>query len=391
MAKNIIFCADGTWNSPNDVPSADKVTSSNVFKLFTFLEGRMIAGTKTEDITGDILEREKVLKSDDGKTLQIAKYINGVGNSEHKLQNLLGGGFGFGVITRVIRGYTFISRNFEIGDNIYIVGFSRGAYTARALAGLIASQGLLKNNYTRGDETAYRLATLAWSKYMESVHADFAAEITTALATSLEKFKSFIRGENLTESDLIPTNIAAVAVWDTVGAMGIPEVDPTKKQIHDAFKFANTTLSSKVNKGFHAIAIDEQRLMFTPTLWDDDRDRITQVVFPGVHADVGGGYPTTNNESGLSDGALQWMITNLRNEGVKFFDSEISKINPNPTAPAHKEWPKLTTDIGLRTSITGRHFSAHSSVALRRNATGVVHDYKKSPKVMTKYNPINWP
>ena len=156
MAKNIIFCADGTWNNPDDeaLTPAERAKAdppSNVFKLFTHLAGRMVARTKVEDITGQILEREKRLTDNQGHTLQIAKYINGVGNGNNKIQELIGGGFGAGLVKRIVRGYTFISRNYQEGDSIYIIGFSRGAYTARALAGLITSQGLLSSKFPRGD------------------------------------------------------------------------------------------------------------------------------------------------------------------------------------------------------------------------------------------------
>ena len=136
MAKNIIFCADGTWNN-SGTETENKVDAvSNVLKLFIYLLGSAAQKTEIKDLTGNILELEKSHMV--GTELrQIAKYINGVGNSNFKINRALGGAFGFGLIERIARGYTFISRNYEVGDQIYIVGFSRGAYTARALAGLI--------------------------------------------------------------------------------------------------------------------------------------------------------------------------------------------------------------------------------------------------------------
>ena len=101
----------------------------------------------------------------DGQTQQIAKYLHGVGDSRNPIIKLLGGAFGVGVIARVVRGYTFISRNYVPGANIIIVGFSRGAYTARALAGLIVSQGLLAASLTQDKELAYRRGAEAWYRY----------------------------------------------------------------------------------------------------------------------------------------------------------------------------------------------------------------------------------
>jgi hypothetical protein len=95
--------------------------------------------------------------------------------------------------------------------------------------------------------------------------------------------------------------------------------------------------STNVKRGRHAIAIDEQRGDFTPTLWDAD-DRIVQVLFPGAHADVGGGYPLANNESGLSDGAFKWMSDELANLGVRFAAPPSCPPKPNSQGTAHRPW-----------------------------------------------------
>jgi len=150
MAKRIVFCADGTWNGPEKQTGVAPIDSvdehgelqsakvTNVVKLFANLGGRVTPQTMTlRD------EQEKVLADAAGATVQIAKYVHGVGNSESFLKKAMGGMFGMGVIARIVRGYTFISRHYDAGDEIHIVGFSRGAYTARALAGMISSVGLL--------------------------------------------------------------------------------------------------------------------------------------------------------------------------------------------------------------------------------------------------------
>jgi uncharacterized protein (DUF2235 family) len=166
MAKSIVFCADGTWNGPGqgEEQEADGGRRTNVYKLFLNLDGTLAAGTGTL-LTAD--EQEKVLAGPDGRVTQIAKYLHGVGDSRNFLVRMLGGGGGAGLVTRVVRGYTFISRNFEPGDRIFIVGFSRGAYTARALAGLIAARGLLddKQNDLSDRDQAYRLGSAEWFTY----------------------------------------------------------------------------------------------------------------------------------------------------------------------------------------------------------------------------------
>ena len=388
MPKNIIFCADGTWNKPDDDPQLNPARkadpSSNVFKLFTLLDGRMVSNTKFTDITGEILEREKKL-SDDKSVLQITKYINGVGNAQNKIQELIGGGFGTGLIKRIVRGYTFISRNYEPGDRIHIIGFSRGAYTARALAGLIVSQGLLSNKFPRGDAESYKLGAQAWYRYRKAGAEK--RNVFAQLAEAVQDLPGFLKSNSLKESDFIRNvDISTVAVWDTVGSLGIPEYNAQTNALGDAFRFADIQLSARVGHGFHALALDEQRLLFSPTFWEK-APNVTQYVFPGVHSDVGGGYPTQNNESGLSDGALLWMIEQLAANGV-FFSDAVKNIKPDATAPAHKEWDKIAvTGLGIRRFDANLGVIAHQSVVDRQAATAVVHDIGEAPK---KYNPSNW-
>ena len=159
MSKNIVFCADGTWNHPGDPELDDSANPSNVFKLFLKLEGKDDPGT-----TRLADEQEKTLSAPDGATIQVAKYLHGVGDSKNFLVRVLGGGFGEGLITRIVRGYTFVSRNYQPGDKIYFVGFSRGAYIARALAGLISAKGLLPPDIASEDDKteAYRQGSAVW-------------------------------------------------------------------------------------------------------------------------------------------------------------------------------------------------------------------------------------
>jgi uncharacterized protein (DUF2235 family) len=333
MTKNIIFCADGTWNNPNEDENADHCPDpTNVYKLFTYLDGAL-----SLDSLLNADEQEKTL-SDSGTTQQVSKYIHGVGDSRNPINKLLGGAFGAGVIARVVRGYTFISRNYEPGVNVVIVGFSRGAYTARALAGLIASQGVLAPEITADKELAYRRGAEAWYRYRKSTISNpFSLARLAEIAADLP---AFVSQGSLKEGDLVSVDrISAVAVWDTVGALGFPMYVARDKRV-DAFKFADTKLSDKVVRGFHAVALDERRNDFVPTLWDPALN-VTQVLFPGAHCDVGGGYPMINEESGLSDGALKWMIDQLAGVGVLFSMAQGFPIKPNPAGPAHEPWAHL--------------------------------------------------
>ena len=332
MSKTIIFCADGTWNGPAEPDQVDATApATNVFKLFASLAGA--------DVPGTLMlanEQERQLADASGTVIQIAKYLHGVGDSKNYLVQVMGGTVGSGLIVRIVRGYTFISRNYRDGDQIIINGFSRGAYTARALAGMIAEQGLL--DATQIDltdkTTAYRLGSAVWYAHRKDVHAanaDWLGRLEDYV-TDLPAFVS----RPPPSSQLIQAPIEAVAVWDTVGSLGIPDFTLQMARV-DPFQFADTKLSPVVKCGIHAIAVDEQRTDFTPTLWDAD-PRITQVLFPGAHSDVGGGYPATNNESGLSDCSLAWMTAQLTRLGVQFAATPTFAISPSSTGPSHQPW-----------------------------------------------------
>src|SRR3954447_6521987 len=154
MSKNIVFCADGTWNHPSEPEDhSPDGADTNVYKTFLKLEGELDA-----DSIKFANEQEKTLSAADRSIEQVAKYLHGVGDSRNFLVRILGGAVGAGLIARVVRGYTFVSRNYEKGDRIYLIGFSRGAYTARALAGLISAKGLLPTDIAKKSdkEGAYR-------------------------------------------------------------------------------------------------------------------------------------------------------------------------------------------------------------------------------------------
>jgi Uncharacterized alpha/beta hydrolase domain (DUF2235) len=354
MTKNIVFCADGTWNGPGQPDNDDKsARATNVLKLFLNL-----AGQDEPDSFKLANEQERTLSGADGAVRQASKYLHGVGDSDNFLVKALGGTLGAGLITRIVRGYTFISRNYAQGDKVFIVGFSRGAYTARALAGLIAAKGLL--DATRIDltkkETAYRLGAAVWYAYRNAAlrsNTDWFGRLEE-MALDLPAFLSLPPRDDL----LIPAPIEAVAVWDTVGALGIPEFTVQMERV-DSFQFADRKLSPIVRNGLHAIAVDEQRADFTPTLWDADA-RITQVLFPGAHGDVGGGYATADNESGLADSALRWMMDELASLGVVFADPLAWQPKPDACATAHQPWTNPPWPLLPRGS---RHFPAGLYIA----------------------------
>src|SRR6266571_3046727 len=263
MPKNIVFCADGTWNGPaqqtgvstiDDADAHGEVAQSaitNVVKLFANLRGQVTAETlKLPN------EQEKVARDAKGDVVQVAKYMHGVGDSSHEALKVFGGIFGMGVVARIVRGYTFISRHYTPGDAIHLIGFSRGAYTARALAGMIAHIGVL--NPTAYDPAnkveAYCYGMAAWAK-SKSITLWGTGKLTT-IATHVLGIIEHLAAAPLPDNALIPeVKIRCVGVWDTVGSMGIPAyVDDTR---YDVFRFTDTSLHPNVELGFHAMAIDE--------------------------------------------------------------------------------------------------------------------------------------
>jgi uncharacterized protein (DUF2235 family) len=375
MSKNIVFCADGTWNGPGEDDKDGTEDVTNVFKLFSNL-----AGEPKPDAFTDEQERSLI---ESGAVLQVTKYLHGVGDSGNLLVKILGGAFGSGLITRIVRGYTFISRNYVPGDKIFLVGFSRGAYTARALAGLISKKGLLDaakldlNDKVDG----YRYGLGAWYDYRHEKlqSSGFWLDQLRAVAASITGFMHFMLEPP--DDALVPAPIEAAGVWDTVGALGIPEYNARLIR-RDVFQFADLKLSPVVKCGFHAVAVDEMRIDFTPTLWDAD-PRVTQILFVGGHCDVGGGYP----DCAQSDAALKWMTGELAKRGALFSSTPDFSPQPNPKGIAHAEWEHIPWNKLLRGS---RNFpkglALHQGVLDRIAAGKVVADPGDDPGA---YSPSN--
>ncbi len=234
------------------------------------------------------------------------KYLPGVGTQGNPILRLLGNAFGDGIAELIVRGYTFLSRNYGPGDAIVITGFSRGATAARALAGFVAVHGLLdRTRYDVDDkDAAYRRAIAAWYAYREP-KPDFASQARLALMRATLGLPVLQAGDYVA----VP-QIQAVGVFDTVSSLGLPRLDSNGDAVFD-FTICDTTLNAKVRNGFHALAADETRDLFSPTFWAA-REGVVQHIFPGVHSNVGGGYP----ERGLSDGALDWMLGQLEAAGL---------------------------------------------------------------------------
>jgi len=262
MSKRIVFCADGTWNSP--------VTNTNVYRLY-----------KALTVSAD----------------QVTYYDDGIGADASGLAKVLQGAFGDGLFEKIQAGYTQIAHVYEPGDQIYLFGFSRGAYTVRCLAGMIANCGLPSGSFTD-----------------DCVKQAFAAYRSPANRSAM------LAG--LTACGLVQSGIQMIGVWDTVGALGIPAIfggiDESK------YGFLDTGLHPDVKIACQCLAIDEHRAQFPATLWTSSPapgQTINQVWFSGCHGDVGGGTATGGTVDGgtrLCDITLGWMIAQAKAAGLSF-------------------------------------------------------------------------
>jgi uncharacterized protein (DUF2235 family) len=295
MKRISIFC-DGTWNTP-DKQENGKPCQTNVVKMANALSP----------------------KSNDGN-VQILYYDTGIGSEGDLLHRVFDGATGTGISENILQAYCFIINNYEPGDELFFFGFSRGAFTVRSLSGLIRNSGILKIENLNLVQRAYDI-------YHSRRQEHQPREIESTLFR-----KTFAVEET--------TQIKFIGVWDTVGALGNPlflkGILSTRNQFHD------TELSSRIINAFHALAIDEKRKNFEATLWHKQPESkgqvLEQVWFPGVHSDVGGGYP--ESENGLSDIALKWMLERAESCNLKF---DSININPNPMAFMHESYEGLYT------------------------------------------------
>jgi uncharacterized protein (DUF2235 family) len=262
VRNRLIVCCDGTWMA------SDSRYGSNVERISRWI----------------------VTQPADG-SLQLVLYLPGVGAQGYRTGALVGGAFGSGLEANLVEAYRFLALNYEPGDAIYLFGFSRGAYTARSLAGMISKLGLMKRRELDG----------------------------ARLRAALVKYRN--EAEDVDEG-LVPfdpewchqgVEIEFVGVFDTVGSLGVPG-----RYFQEKYRFHSVNLGGSIRHARQALAIDERRRRFEPCLWGtpapNEHRRVKQVWFEGAHSDVGGGYA----ETGLSDEVLLWMMSEACATGLHF-------------------------------------------------------------------------
>jgi hypothetical protein len=331
---NLVICCDGTWNTPDERDGGVPVPT-NVVRIFNAVAQR------------------------DGKGAEQQRYYHpGVGTNGSWFDKVAGGGTGVGLDRNIMSGYRELCDRYRPGDAIYLFGFSRGAYTVRSLAGFIGRCGLLDTSKLSEAESWARIERLfqkGYRRHVESRDLNSWAEW------------AFHEGGKAVK-------IRFLGVWDTVGALGIPD-DMALLNLLDNLQdhtFHDTLLGTHIEVARHAVALDEMRATFQPTLWSAQAGQdAKQVWFPGVHSDVGGGY----RETGLSDGALAWMIEEARQKGLAFNDAMVKQIEPSHLDVLHDSCngPFLLLPTQPRSAPPlGDGTSMHPSV-LARQKTPPIH------------------
>lgn len=358
MPKNLVYLADGTRND------RDIEAPTNVYKLY-------------QRLRSDVPGHERLSPDDvhahfqESAVEQITQYDAGVGSA---WGDIVGMATGFGISANIKKGYHFLSRFYEPGDRIYLFGFSRGAYTVRSLAGMIGICGVPRRVQSNGadllDDAALRtrLVDRAYAIY-KTAQGPSGAEKRRQLGLQ------FIDAHGHA-SHRDPQQRAAhfIGVWDTVRALGLPVHWRDIEIPYFAHRFHDHSLGEHVRYAFHALSMDDDRILFHPTIWNEptiaetkaadagtaNRQTFSQVWFPGVHADVGGGYA----ETGLSDVTLAWMINHILNADhplhfyAPYEDSPCLGLHPKPHGtihdPRNKPWKKLLYQKKLRAVCRGK-------------------------------------
>ncbi|KAI9741145.1 MAG: hypothetical protein M1834_002858 [Cirrosporium novae-zelandiae] len=286
--KRLILTCDGTWlNTDNGIENGQLLNPSNVARI----------GWAIKDESSDGIP-------------QLVYYQAGVGSEGGFVDRVAGGIAAVGIAENIREAYNFLANNYTIGDEIFLIGFSRGAFTARSVASLIGCIGLLTKrglpyfseifkDFENRKDPKYepRYPNLPFPNKPNIQNPRYTAELEKRGMTTLN----------------IP--IKAIGVFDTVGSLGIPRIgwlekfriqSPSRRE----YSFYDTVVHDCIENAFQALALDERRASFTPAIWEKPRGSKTnlkQVWFPGVHSNIGGGYP----DQEIANITLAWMMTQL--------------------------------------------------------------------------------
>ena len=283
--RKLIICNDGTWNSPDD-KDRGKVKPTNITKISRAL-----------------------LPVDSNGHSQVVFYNEGVGTSFG--EKILGGVTGFGISKNILDAYRFLSHNYSSGDEIYVFGFSRGAYTSMSLVGFMDKVGLVAK-----DDVFYLPHLFDFYRTQSSAN----------------EVDAFCNEKSLKRHH---PRIKLLGLFDAVGALGLPIPGANnlfaKTGVLES-TFHDVQLKATVDYAYHALAIDEHRKPFAPTLWSKSLNEtidMEQRWFAGVHSNIGGGY----NPDDLANFALKYMTGQASKCGLEFDAHYLSFYGGNIKTP----------------------------------------------------------
>lgn len=322
--KRLIICADGTWNeAERKDKNSGRPQPTNVLKV-----ARAVLPRARSNID------------------QVVYYHEGVGTGGG-LDTFTGGAFGRGMARNVRALYRFLIYNYEPGDELYFFGFSRGAFTVRTLAGFMHKVGLLEKDDEFYTFDIYRL-------------------YESSTPTDSDAWRHAFR--NIKHTRPCPP-IRFIGVWDTVGSLGAPGLLGQLFN-RDKYKYHDVGLSPAIEHAYHAIAIDERRKPFKPSLWRRPADWqgvLEQVWFCGVHSNVGGSY----RPDGLANEALHWMVEKAEQLGLEFDSTFLAHYLPCFNSVLNDSMSAMYRLVGPYLRPIGSHAgdgeAVHQSVIDRMN------------------------
>ncbi|MDE2690187.1 MAG: DUF2235 domain-containing protein [Acidobacteriota bacterium] len=347
-ARNIVLCLDGTWNREDGEWPTNVVRTSRA-----------------------------VAPSTDSGLAQLRYYDRGVGTG--RFDRVRGGVVGLGLARNVEQAYVWLSRRYRPGDRIFLFGYSRGAYTARSLAGLIGLCGIADPE--RCSAAGRQVADTALEGMSIYRLASGPAREDRAALYQENWTRSTIGGGSGSDTDV--RGVHFVGVWDTVGSLGLP-LSGLRWIAARRHRFHDVSVGDHIRHAYHAVAIDERRRPFAPALWlhePEAVERVEQVWFPGVHGDVGGGGPA----AGLSAGALLWMWSKAWAAGLAFRPESVETVKPDPLGVlsdslsfVYRVWGSHDRPVGARDG-DGEPAAAGEALhwsALRRLEAGETRAYR---------------
>jgi uncharacterized protein (DUF2235 family) len=322
--RRIVILCDGTSNKPDNHPDGESI-ATNIWKLSGFLRDDDTQTVWYEAGVGSDSSSTAARAKRTGYLLSLTGFAQGtkIFAGVGMLIKLIEGGFGVGISETIVNAYKAIVRLYRPGDRIYLIGFSRGAFAARCLAGVISRCGLLRPEYERfAPDVVQTYRTRPSPDNDEPLRLDMAYP---GVGSSLEPLAKH------------SVDIEFVGVFDTVASLGFPlwgwwfRASPVWNNL------PFSTDPAKVCRHiYHALAMDERRSQFFPTLYtmptSGSRPTVLkQVWFRGAHADIGGGYPRRD----VSDIALLWMMDAMSQHGLLFRAEAKKNLVPNPVATLH--------------------------------------------------------